>query len=166
MVGVEDQIDPVARGVECGLAAARMGNRLLAQAVGLANHDLGFVMGESGDEFTVLAALNAVERDLDAVDPVLDLAADLLDCFGACRDELADRCLGRADPSRVPVGQTLMRRHIASGRHDPRTVEQTGADRIADRQADLACVARRADRRKAGGGNLLSEEHPAQGPEL
>src|SRR6516162_8235994 len=70
---------------------------------------------------------------------------------------------GAPNPSRVPVGQTLMRRHIASGRHDPRTVEQTGADRIADRQADLARVARRADRREADGGNLLGEEHPAQG---
>jgi len=31
-------------------------------------------------------------------------------------------------------------------------VEEAGADRIADREADLPGVARRADRREAGGG--------------
>ena len=55
---------------------------------------------------------------------------------------------------------------IAPGRHDPRPVEQAGADRIADRQADLAGVARRADRGEAGRGDLLREEHAAQGAEL
>ena len=112
------------------------------------------------------APLDAVERDLDAIDAVLDLTADLLDRLGDGRDQLADRGLGRADPGRVPVGQTLMRGQIAARRHDPRPVEQAGADRVADRQADLAGIARRADRGIAGGGDLLREEHAAQGAEF
>jgi len=62
--------------------------------------------------------------------------------------------------------RTLVGRHIAPGCHDPRAVEEAGADRIADREADLPGVARRADRREAGGGDLLGEKHAAQGAEF
>ena len=166
MIGVKDQIDAAARGVERRLAAAGMRHRLLAEAVDLADHDLGLFLGEGGDQLAIVAALDAVERDLDAIDTVLDLTADLLDRLGDGRDQLADRGFGRADPGRVPVGQTLMRGHIAPRRHDPRPVEQAGADRVADRQADLPGIARRADRGKPGRGDLLREEHAAQGAEF
>src|SRR5215469_8003432 len=108
MIGVEDQIDAAARGVEGSLAAARMGDCLFAQTMGLADHDVGLVLGEGGDELAVFAPLNAVERDLDAVDPILDLTADLLDGFCARRDQLADRGLRGANPGRVPVSKTLV----------------------------------------------------------
>jgi len=56
MIGVEDQIHTTAGGVEGGLAAAGMGDRLFAETVGLAHHDLGLVLGEGGDELAILAA--------------------------------------------------------------------------------------------------------------
>ena len=116
MVGVKDQVDAGARGVKRSLAAAGMRHRLFAQSMDLADHDLGLVLGEGGDELAVVAALDAVKRDLDAIDAVLDLAADLLDRLGGGGDELADRGFGRADPGRVPVGQTLMRRQVPARR--------------------------------------------------
>src|SRR3984893_6271378 len=134
--------------------------------MGLAHHYLGLVLGEGGDELAILATLDPVERDLDAVDPVLDLAADLLDRFRTRRHQLADRGFGCPDPGRVPVGQPLMGRHITPGCHDSWPVEEARTDRIADRQADLPGVARRADRGEAGGGDLLGEEHAAQGTEF
>src|SRR5439155_13863225 len=124
----------------------RMRYRLPAEAVALAHDDVGLFLGERRYQLAIGAALDAVERDLDAVDAVLDLAAHLLDRLIDVRDEFADRSFGSADPGRVPVGEPLVRRQIRPCRHDPRPVEKPGADRVADRQRDLARVARRADR--------------------
>ena len=55
---------------------------------------------------------------------------------------------------------------ITPRRHDPGTVEQTGTDRIADREADLASVARRANGGEPGSGDLLGKKHAAQSAEL
>ena len=79
---MKDQIDPGAGGVEGRLAAAGMRYRLLAEAVDLADHDVGLFLGEGGDEFAIVAPLDAVERDFDAVDAVFDLTTDLFDGFG------------------------------------------------------------------------------------
>src|SRR6516162_2483188 len=59
-----------------------------------------------------------------------------------------------------------MRSQIAPRRHDPRAVEQSGADGVADREADLARIPRRADCGKACRGDFLREKHAAQGAEL
>ena len=56
VVGVEDQIDAGARGIEGRLAAACMGDRLFAEAMGLAHHDFGLFLGEGGDEFAIRRA--------------------------------------------------------------------------------------------------------------
>jgi hypothetical protein len=165
-IRVEDQVDAGARRIQCRLAPDRVRHRLFAHAVRLAHHRVAFFLGKGGDQLAVRAALDPVHRDLDAVDAVLDLAADLLDRLVEAGDELADRGFGRADPGRVPIGQTLMRRDVRPGRHDPRPVKQTGIDRVADRQADLPRIARRADRRVARRHNLLRKEHAAQRAEL
>ena len=166
MIGVKNQIDTGARGVERRLAAAGMRHRLLAEAVNLANHDLRLFLSEGRDQLAIVAPLDAVERDFDAIDTVLDLTADLLDRLSDGSHQLADRGFGRADPARVPIGQALMGGDITARRHDTGPVEKAGADCVTDRQADLAGVARRADCGKSGRGDLLSEEHAAQGAEL
>ena len=130
---VKNQVDTGARGVKRRLAADRVRDDLAAEAVRLAGDDVGFFLGEGGDQLAVGPALDAVERELDAIDAVLDLAPDFLDRLIDVGDELADRGLRRADPGRVPIGQALVRRQIRPGRHDPRPVEQPGADRVADR---------------------------------
>src|SRR5207249_3789623 len=91
VVGVEDQIDAAAGGIERRLAAARVGHGLFAETMDLADYCLGFLLGEGGDQLAVLAALYPVERDLEAVDAVLDLAADFFDRFGDGGDELSNR---------------------------------------------------------------------------
>ena len=158
---VEDQVDPGARRVQCRLAPDRMGDRLFAHAMGFAHDHLGLMLGEGGDQLAIRAALDAVECQFDAIDPVLDLAPHLLDRLVDVGDELADRGLGRTDPGRIPVGEALMRREIGARRHDPRPVEEPGADRVPDRQRDLPGIARRADRGVSGGGAFLREEHAA-----
>ncbi len=130
---VENQIDPGARRIKRRLEADRMGDRLPPQAMALAHDDVGLFLGEGGDQLAIGASLDAVQCDLDAIDPVLDLAPDLLDGLVDVGDELADRGLWRADPGRIPVGEALMRGRLGAGRHDPRPVEETGPDRVADR---------------------------------
>ena len=164
--GVEDQIDAGARGVEHRLAADRVDHRLAAEPLDLAHHGGGLLLGERGDQVSVGAALDAVERDLDAVDAVLGLDADLLDRLVPAGHQPADRGRRRADPARIPVGQALACRDVGPGGADARPVEQAGADRVADRQADLAGIARRADRGVAGRQQLLGEEQAAQRAEL
>src|SRR5205085_10922219 len=44
--------------------------------------------------------------------------------------------------------------------------EEAGADRVADRQADLTGISRRADRRVAGGRDLLRKEQAAERAEF
>src|SRR6202035_4940606 len=90
MIGVKNQIDTGARGVERRLAAAGMRHRLLAEAVDLANHDLRLFLSEGRDQLAVVAPLDAVERDFDAIDTVLDLTADLLDRLSDGSHQLAD----------------------------------------------------------------------------
>ena len=163
---MKDQINTGARRVQRCLAPDRMRNRLTPETVRFAHNDVGFLLREGGDQFAVGPALDSVERDLDAIDAVLDLPSDLLHRLVDIRDELADRGLGRADPGRIPVGQALMRRDVRARGHDPRAVEQPGAHRIADRQRDLSGIARRADRGVPGSGDLLGEKHAAQRAEF
>src|SRR5205085_2420012 len=77
MIGVKNQIDAGACGVERRLAAAGMRHRLLAEAVDFANHGFRLFLREGGDQLAIVAPLDAVERDFDAIDTVLDLTADL-----------------------------------------------------------------------------------------
>ena len=148
--GMEDQIDAGTRGVKHGLAADRVDHRLAAEPLDLAHHGAGLFLGERGNQGSVGTALDAVERDFHAVDAVLGLDADLLDRFVPTGDQPADRRGRRADPARIPIGQALACRDVGPGGADARPVEQTGADRVANRQADLAGVARRAERGVAG----------------
>jgi hypothetical protein len=106
---------------------------MLRGCVRVGQSALPLFLGERRDQLAVGAALDAVERQFYAIDPVLDLAPDLLDRLVAVGDELADRCLRHPDPRRIPVGETLMRREVRPGRHDPRPVEKAGIDRISDR---------------------------------
>jgi hypothetical protein len=132
----------------------------------LLDHRARFALGEGGDEFAVRAAVGPVERDLDAVDAVLNLAPDLLDGLVAVGDELADGALGRADKAGIPIGEALPRRDVASGGGDARPVEEPGAQRVAQREADLAGITRRTDRGNARRQHLLREEEGAQRAEL
>ena len=161
MVGVKDQVDAAARGVKRCLAAPGMRHRLFAQSMDLADHDFGLFLGEGGDELAIVAPLDAIKRNLDAIDAVLYLAADLLHRFGGSGDKLADRGFRRADPGRVPVGQTL-----CVVRYRPAAMTRGPSNRLArflaDRQADLPRIPRRADRGKPGRGHLLSKEETTQ----
>ncbi len=164
--GMEDQIDAGARGVKHRLAADGVDHRLAAQPLDLAHHGAGLFLGERGNQGSVGTALDAVERDFHAVDAVLGLDADLLDRFVSTGNQPADRRRWRADPARIPIGQALACRDVGAGGADARPVEQAGAHRVANRQADLAGVARRAERGVAGRQELLGEEQATQRAEL
>jgi hypothetical protein len=70
------------------------------------------------------------------------------------------------DPGRIPIGQPLPCRQIASGGGDPWSIEQAKIDCIAHRQADLAGIAERANRGLAGGNALLRKEQRAESAEF
>ena len=91
---MEDQVDAGPRGVKRGLAADGVDHRLAAQPLDLAHHGRRLVLGEGGDQRSVGTALDAVERDLHAVDAVLGLDADLLDRFVPAGNQPADRVDG------------------------------------------------------------------------
>src|SRR6185312_13904914 len=74
-----------------------------------------------GDQRSVGTALDAVERDLHAVDAVLGLDADLLDRLIPAPNQPADRRGWHADPARIPVGQALARRDVGPGGGDARS---------------------------------------------
>src|SRR5205085_12096111 len=139
---------------------------LAAEALDFAHHGASLVLGERGNQRTVRTALDAVERDLYAVDAVLGLDADLLDRFISAGDQPADRRGRSADPARIPIGQALACRDVRPGGSDARPLEQAGADCIANRQADLPGIARRAERGVAGRQQLLGEEQAAKRAEL
>ena len=134
--------------------------------MGLLHDGVQFLLREGGDELAVRPALNAIQSHLDAVDPILDLYANLLDRLVTAGDEAANRGVRHADPGGVPVRESLARGEIAAGCRDPRAFEEPEVDRIAHSQAQLACVARRADRRVPGGDDFLREEQAADGAEL
>src|ERR1700722_13198054 len=109
----------------------------LAEPVRLGDHRGRFVLIERGDQLAVLACLHTVHGDLDAVHAILHLHADLFDRFVLAGDETADRRVGHPDPGRIPVGQSLTRRQIATSRGYTWAVKQAEVDRVAYRQADL-----------------------------
>jgi len=86
MVGVKDQIDAATCRVKRGFAAAGMRHGLFAEAMDFANHHLGLFLVESCNEFAVLAALDPIERYLDAVNSIFDLATNLFDRLDAGGD--------------------------------------------------------------------------------
>ena len=131
---MENEIDPGARRVKRRLAADRMGDHLPAEAMALAHHVVGFVLGEGGDQFAVGAALDAVERDLYESTPFLTWRRTSSTASLMLVTSLPIEVSGAPIQVGYQSVEALMRREVRPRRHDPRSVEEAGTDRVADRE--------------------------------
>ena len=110
--------------------------------------------------------MKAVERDLDAIDAVLGLAADLLDRLVRPDTRRPIEVSGAPIQVGYQSVRPWRRGQVAARGGDARALEQAGPNGVADREADLAGVAGRADRGVAGRDHLLREEQPADRAEF
>lgn len=164
--GVEHQVDASLGRAHHRFPAIGVGSHPAAEAMSFVDHLTGLVGGESGDDFTVGATVGAVHGDLDQVHAVLGLLADLGNGIVTAGDQRGGEVLRGADAGGEPVVQALSIGDDSAACSDTGAFEQSGVDRIAHGNAELATVAGADHGRHAGSQNVLSEEQPPQGAKL
>ena len=131
------------------------------------DHRVELVLAEAAAELAgARVDVDPVGGELDHVDPVLDLDADLLDRLLGVAHQQPDRGVGAADPARVVVRQALARGDLAAGAGDARPDIEAGIDRVAHRQRDAAGDRGVGHRRHPGLEHLLRRHHRPDGAEL
>src|SRR6185437_3079343 len=106
---VEDDVCAGPSGVEHRFLTASMGDYPLAQTVGFGDHSRRLFLVEGGDELSAgvdairLQAEIAIHSDLDDINAVLYLAANLLDRLGWAADDMPDGRPDLSEPGWIPI---------------------------------------------------------------
>ena len=139
--GVHDPVEPGLGGVGHGLSRPGVDGDGVAEPVGFGHGRDQLVQSERA----VLLFARSRPGDLDQIDAVLHLVADLLDDVVDAADEHAERRRQRPDPARQRVADPLLARDLAPRCGQARTFDESRLDGVAHgdgdalRAAGVAC---------------------------